>query len=157
MAATSEKVESTFLASKDGIQEGASKSLSINAQGRLKWNGNFDDFSRLIDEVVDVLIKWSAAGGSCKMGEGQGLTVRWYQGNGSITLKGEKAIEVQSKLLSLIQFEGRKQNYNIQDYKVDKDISEMKTTRIKCIKNQMKTSLWEMTLHLNPKLIKTKF
>ena len=155
MAATSEEVDSTTFASRDGIEEGASKSLSINAQGRLKWNGNFDDFNRLIEEVVDVLIKWSAAGGSCKMGEGQRLTVRWYQGNGSVTLKREKANEVQSELLSLIQVEGRKQNYKIQEYEVMKT-SEMKTTII-CIKNQMKTSLWEMTLHLNPKLIKTKF
>ena len=122
MAAPSEEVDSTTFASRDGIEEGASKSLSINAQGRLKWNGNFDDFSRLIDEVVDVLIKWSAAGGSCKMGEGQGLTVRWYQGNGSVTLKGEKANEVKSKFLSLIQVEGRKQIYNIQEYEVDEDI-----------------------------------
>ena len=155
MAATSEKVDSTTFASKDGIQEGASKSLSINAQGRLKWNCDFDEFSRLIEEVVDVSMKWSPAGGSFKMGEGQGLTVRWYQGIGSVTFKGEKAIEVQSKLLSLIQFEGRKKIAIYKNMNLLKT-SEMKTTII-CIKNQMKISFWEMILHLNPKLIKTKF
>ena len=56
MGATSEEVDSRTFASKDGIQERANKSSSINAQGRLKWNGHFDEFSRLIEEVVDVSI-----------------------------------------------------------------------------------------------------
>ena len=54
MAANSDEVDSTTFASRDGIEDGTSKSLSINAQGELKWNGNFDDFSRLIKEVVGV-------------------------------------------------------------------------------------------------------
>ena len=49
--------------------------------------------------------KWSSRGGGAKLCESENLAIRWYAATGSITLKGERAIDVKDKLVSIAEIE----------------------------------------------------
>ena len=49
--------------------------------------------------------KWIASGGGSKLYECDEFTLRWYTGNKSITLKGNKASEIKANFFSILESE----------------------------------------------------
>lgn len=78
--------------------------LFCSAKGSFNWAGSFEDLKALVNklDILHTQSKWLSSGGDCKLYDAKEVTIRWYSTKGTLTLKGEKADEVRSKLLLLI-------------------------------------------------------
>ena len=79
--------------------------LAITEKGVLKWTGNFEGLRSLVGNLDVPCSEWRAAGGSCKVYEADGITIRWYSNSGTITIKECNEKEIEAQIRSFIRNE----------------------------------------------------
>ena len=81
--------------------EEASKYLTINNKGKLKWNGPFESLKMLMSKLTKIEKIWSAPGGHCKLLELNDVAVRWYADSNSLTINGKLSEDFRSQLRNI--------------------------------------------------------
>ena len=75
----------------------------LTAIGNLKWEGSFETLQNFINaKRISTATKWSTRG-AAKLCETSELAIRWYSETNTLTLKGERSVEVKEKLISIMQ------------------------------------------------------
>ena len=66
--------------------------LVDQSNGKFKWQGDFDLFEELVEDILKITGKWTSPRGGCKQIKKANITLRLYE-NGSVLLEGPMADE----------------------------------------------------------------
>ena len=81
-----------------GLNRPAQSSLlAIDEKDKFKWRGNFEEFEYFVEDILQVAGKWNVPGGGSKQITNEEIRIQLYD-NGSVTLLGPKAKEINEKL-----------------------------------------------------------
>ena len=75
--------------------------LVIDEKDKLKWRGNFEEFEYFVEDILQVVGKWNVPGGGSRQITNEEIRIRLYD-NGSVTLLGPKAKEINEKLRDMV-------------------------------------------------------
>ena len=81
-----------------GLDRPAQSSLLvIDEKDKLMWRGYFEEFEYFVEDILQVVGKWNVPGGGSRQITNEEIRIRLYD-NGSVTLLGPKAKEINEKL-----------------------------------------------------------
>lgn len=96
--------------------------LNITEKGTLKWHGEFEGLTHLIEKLQLTKGRWSSPGGGSKLYESEEFSIRWYSTNGTITFKGNKASEIKTKFISNIDNTAEEFSQSQDDCQITSDL-----------------------------------
>ena len=76
-------------------------------KGKLKWTGDLEQLQSFIKYALCLEGDWLSPGGDCKAFQNTDLTIRWYASSTNLILSGSESVNVQAKMLSLIELNTR--------------------------------------------------